>query len=510
MEGCNLSHIGRMHRLLVTIPVIIPCYNEAEATNTRYPKPLTPMASSSETAQQTSKPTKTGIGFSVKKFLLAQHTWLSSGKEYHALPATIRGSITRQQDGSERLIGWIQISILSLFALLYFAAPQPPNDAPFESVPILLGTHFVFTCFRLWLSYKTSLPLWFLVISIFMDIALLFGSIWSFHLEYGQPPAFYLKSPTLLYAFIFIGIRALRFEPGYVLLAGIVSSGGWFLLVLFAIFAHPDPGFPLTRDYVEYLTANRVLLGGEIDKIISIMLVTVVLTVAIARARKLLIRAIVEGSTAANLSHFVPEGIADRIKTAEGPLSEANTEQREATILFTDLASFTKMSEGLTPDQLIITVNEFFALASEAIQRNKGVIILFHGDAIMASYNLPSSDIDHASNAVATALELQKRLEAHTFSTGVQLKARIGINTGEVIGGFAGASGLLNYTLYGDNVNIAARLEELNKTHGTSILVSERTMQLSDQTRFQYTAKGNEVLRGRQAAINIFTPGWKE
>ncbi len=444
-------------------------------------------------------------GFNLWKFLLAQHTWLSSGKEYHALPATIRRSINRQQDGSERLIGWIQISIISLFAVLYFAAPQPPSEAQFESVPVLLGTHFVFTCFRLWLSYKTSLPLWFLVVSIFMDVALLFGSIWSFHLEYGQPPAFYLKSPTMLYAFIFIGIRALRFEPGYVLLAGLVSSGGWFLLVLFAIFAHPG-GLPITEDYVEYLTANRVLIGGEIDKIISIMLVTTVLTVAIARARKLLIRAIVEGSAAASLSHFVPEGIADRIATAEGPLSDVKTEEREATILFSDLVSFTQMSEGLKPDELITTANEFFALASESIKRHKGVIILFHGDAIMASFNLPSSDTEHASNAVATAIEIQQRLQTHEFSTGVKLKARIGINTGAVVGGFAGASGLLNYTLYGDNVNIAARLEELNKQHGTSILVSERTVELSDQQRFQFEPKGSEVLRGRRGAINIFTP----
>ena len=440
------------------------------------------------------------------EFLTSRHTWLSSGREYDALPSTIRATIKRQQDGSERLIGWIQLAILTSFAALYATVPKTaPISAEFEPVPVFLGAYFVFTCLRLWLAYKTSLPFWFLVMSILMDMALLLGLIWSFHLQYMQPPSFYLKAPTLLYIFIFIAIRALRFEPGYVLLAGIVGSAGWLMLVAYAI-AGEAGGSVITRNYIEYLTSNSVLLGGEVDKIMSIMVVTIVLTLAIARARKLLIQAIVESSTAKSLSHFVPEGIAERIATTEGPLSDTKTEEREATILFSDLVSFTRMSEGLKPDELITTVNEFFALASKSIKRNKGVIILFHGDAIMASYNLPSSDLEHAGNAVATALEIQQRLETHEFSTGVKLKARIGINTGTVVGGFAGASGLLNYTLYGDNVNIAARLEELNKQHGTSILVSERTMELSDPRRFHFESKGGEVLRGRQASLNIFEP----
>lgn len=446
-----------------------------------------------------------GWGLKLPQFLMSRHTWLSSGKEYDALPSKIRSAIKRQQDGSERLIGWIQLAILTSFATLYTAAPKTaPTGAEFEPVPVFLGVYFIFTCLRLGMAYKTSLPFWFLVISILVDMALLLGLIWSFHLQYMQPPSFYLKAPTLLYIFIFIAMRALRFEPGYVLLAGIVGAAGWLVLVVFAVMGEAGASV-ITRNYVEYLTSNSVLLGGEVDKIMSIMVVTIVLTVAIARARRLLIQSIVESTTAESLSHFVPGEIADRIATTEGPLIDAQTETREATILFSDLVSFTSMSERLSPDELIATVNEYFALVSEPIERNNGVIILFQGDALMASFNLPSGDLDHATSAVATAVEIQQRLENHAFSTGVKLKARIGINTGNVVGGFAGTPGRLNYTLYGDNVNIAARLEQLNKQHGTSILVSERTMELSDQQRFRYESKGDEVLRGRQASINVFT-----
>ncbi len=445
------------------------------------------------------------------RFLATRHTWLSSGEEYGALPAKIRRAIVRQQDDSERLIGWIQLAILTAFAALYAAAPKTaPTGAEFEPVPVFLGVYFLFTCLRLWMAFKTSLPLWFLVISIFADMALLLGLIWSFHLQYMQPPSFYLKAPTLLYIFIFIALRALRFEPGYVLLSGLVGAAGWLALVAFAI-SDTGGGYGagasvITRDYVEYLTSNRVLLGGEVDKVLSIMVVTIVLTLAIARARRLLIQSIVEGSTAENLSHFVPGEIAHRIAAAEGPLIDAQTETREATILFADLVSFTSMAERLSPDALIATLNEYFLLISAPIARNKGVINQFQGDAILASFNLPSSDPDHASSAVAAAMEIQRLMKDRPFSTGVTLKARIGINTGTVVGGFVGTPDRLSYTVYGDDVNIAARLEQLNKHHDTSILVAERTMRLSDPQRFSFEPKGGEILRGRQTAINIFTP----
>ena len=439
-------------------------------------------------------------------FLQSRHTWLSSGKEYAALPSTIRRAIARQQDGSERVIGWIQLAILTAFATLYAAVPKTaPSGAEFEPVPVFLGAYFVFTCLRLWMAYRTSLPMWFLVTSILVDMALLLGLIWSFHLQYMQPPSFYLKAPTLLYIFIFIALRALRFEPGYVLLAGLVGAAGWLALVAFAIMGEGGDS-ALTRNYVEYLTSNRVLLGGEVDKILSIMVVAAVLTLAIARARQLLIQSIVEGSAAESLSHFVPEGIADQIAGAEGRLIDAQTETREATILFADLVSFTSLSERLSPDQLIATINEYLLLIEAPIERHNGAIILFEGDKIMASFNLPSHDLAHASSAVATALDIEQLLQAHTFSAGVKLQARIGVNSGKVVGGFVGTPGRLNYTLYGDNVNIAARLEPLNKQYATSILVSERTAELSDPQRFHFEPKGSETLRGRHTPINIFTP----
>ncbi|MEM7193414.1 MAG: adenylate/guanylate cyclase domain-containing protein [Pseudomonadota bacterium] len=442
----------------------------------------------------------------MSKFIKSQHTWLSSGKDYNALPESIRSSIKQQQDSSERLIGWIQIAILTTFAALYITAPKTiPTGAEFEPVPLFLGAYFLFTCLRLILAYRNSLPFWFLVVSVLVDMGLLLGLIWSFHLQYMQPAAFYLKAPTLLYIFIFIALRALRFEPGFILLSGLVGATGWMALVILAVSGESGMDM-ITRNYVEYLTSNSVLLGGEMDKVISILVVTAVLTVAVARARHLLIQSIVEESSAKNLSHFVPEGIADRIATAEGPLIDVQSESREASILFIDLVSFTSLGEQLSPDELITTINEYFSVISEPIESNKGVINQFQGDAILASFNLPSKDNDHASSAVTAAIEIQDKMTTHRFSSGIQLKTRIGINTGTVVGGFVGTDDRLSYTVYGDNVNIAARMEQLNKNYGTSILVSERTRDLCDHSRFVFNAKGSEVLRGRKKPVSLFEP----
>lgn len=440
-------------------------------------------------------------------FFRSTRTWLSTGVTDDELPEGVRNAIREQQDSSERLIGWIQITILLVFAFLYFATPKiSPENVIFRPVPIFLSFYFAFTCMRLYFAYKTSLASWILVLSVVVDMGLLIGLIWSFHIQYMQPPSFYLKAPTLLYVFIFIALRALRFGPGYVLLSGIVGAAGWLLLVWIAV-TEGNGMSVVTRDFVMHMTSNKILIGAEVDKIVSILLVAIILTLAIARGRRLLVTSIVEATTAKNLSHFVPESVATQIKNTAGPLIDAQTETREASILFVDLVSFTTLAEQLSPEQLIATLNEYFSLISEPIERNNGVINQFQGDAILASFNLPTEDDNHASSAIAAALEIEDILSKHKFYGGLELSIRAGINTGTVVGGFVGTPNRLSYTVYGDDVNIAARLQELSKQRSVSNLISLRTMQLSNHDMFEFTSKGSELLRGRKTEIQVYEAG---
>jgi len=421
------------------------------------------------------------------------------------LPARVREAIRVQQHRAEVLIGWIQLAVVLTFGTLYAIAPKTFSaEDTFAPVPWVLGAYFVFTVLRLALTHAGRCPDWVLYLSVVMDMALLFGLIWSFHLQYRQPASFYLKAPTLLYVFIFIALRALRFEVRFVVTAGLAAAIGWLLLVLYVIRVDPHDAM-ITRDYVEYMTSNSVLLGAEFDKVISILMVTGILALAIARARHLMVVSVVEAKTARDLSRFVPSQVVEQIVAAEDQPMPGAGEAREATMLFIDIEGFTTLSEQVSPAELIRMLNEYFAVVVEPIERNGGVVNQYQGDAILATFNLPSERPDHAADAVRAALEIRRALAGQRFGHGVRLRSRIGINTGIVVGGMVGTGDRLGYTVHGDAVNVAARLEQLNKQHGTGLLVSERTRELAGPEAFAFERIGAVEVRGRRRPATVYT-----
>ena len=420
------------------------------------------------------------------------------------LPGRVRDAIRRQQDSSEIVVGWIQLSIVVTFSILYALSPNPYTaDTVFASEPWVLGVYLLFTLVRVVLAHQRALPNWLLYVSVIVDMLLLLALIWSIHIKYGQPASFYLKVPTLLYVFIFIALRALRFEARYVLLAGAVAAGGWLLMVLYAARIVPDNPM-ITRDYVQYMTSNSILLGAEFDKVISMLIVTGILAVAITRARNLLVRSVVESTAAAELSRFVPSEVAAQLKASETRIEAGAGDVRETTIFFNDLEGFTTLSEGMSPVELISTLNEYFSAVTEPIVRHGGVINQYQGDAILATFNLPKAHEDHAAGAVRAAIEIQHILASRTFGAGLRLVSRVGINTGIVVGGLVGAQDRLGYTVHGDDVNLAARLEALNKEHGTRIIVSERTRELAGPESFAFEALGTVTVRGRSRPVTVY------
>ena len=420
------------------------------------------------------------------------------------LPGRVRDAIRRQQDSSEIVVGWIQLSIVVTFSILYALSPNPYTaDTVFASEPWVLGVYLLFTLVRVVLAHRRALPNWLLYVSVIVDMLLLLALIWSIHIKYGQPASFYLKVPTLLYVFIFIALRALRFEARYVLLAGAVAAGGWLLMVLYAARIVPDNPM-ITRDYVQYMTSNSILLGAEFDKVISMLIVTGILAIAITRARNLLVRSVVESTAAAELSRFVPSEVAAQVKASETRVEAGAGDVRETTIFFNDLEGFPTLSEGMSPVELISTLNEYFSAVTEPIVRHGGVINQYQGDAILATFNLPKALEDHAAGAVRAAIEIQHILASRTFGAGLRLVSRVGINTGIVVGGLVGAQDRLGYTVHGDDVNLAARLEALNKEHGTRIIVSERTRELAGPESFAFEALGTVTVRGRNQSVTVY------
>jgi hypothetical protein len=191
-----------------------------------------------------------------------------SGLALEQLPERTRQAIRASQAQAEILIACVQLAIVLAFALLYGLAPQATmlSEPHFTPLPWVLGAYAGVTAVRLALAYARALGKLLLSLSVIIDIGLLMVLIWGFHLQYGQPPAFYLKVPTLFTAFIFIALRALRFEVRYIALAGPSAAVGWACLVAYAVVT--TPGDVVMRDFVGYMTGNRILIGAEVEKIL--------------------------------------------------------------------------------------------------------------------------------------------------------------------------------------------------------------------------------------------------
>ena len=196
---------------------------------------------------------------------------------------------------------------------------------------------------------------------------------------------------------------------------------------------------------------------------------------------------------------YVPASVAAQIVADRGKLEPT---QATATILYSDIEAFTSIAETMPPEQVVQMLNEYFPAVIGPVEKHGGVVNQFQGDAMLVTFNVPVPDSRHADQAVCAALEMQEAVAGKRFA-GVQLRTRIGIATGKVIAGNVGSGDRMNYTVHGDAVNLAARLEQLNKEHGTRILVSADTVALL-QDRYRLESMGAVDVRGKSAPVEIF------
>lgn len=407
--------------------------------------------------------------------------WTATGAADGGIPARVRAAIERQQDEGERLTAWIQLAVVAFFGILYAVSPKTySGDLMYPPVTLALAGFAAAALLRLVVVHIGRVPGWLVGSLIVADISLLLVLIWSFHIQYAQPPAFALKAPTLLYVFIFIALRTLRFEVRYVALAGVTAAAGWLLLATSAILA--DPGM-VTRDYVHYLTANAVLIGAEIDKVITILVVTAVLSLALLRARRLLVAAVVEAAAARDLSRFFAPEIASRITRAEDQLRPGHGEARDATILTVDIRGFTGLSKTLPPDDLIGILVAYQAHTVPAIQACGGSIDKFLGDGILATFGAVRPSPTHAADALRAIEAVVEAADAWNTERHKAGASSIALGVagaaGRVIFGAVGSESRLEYTVIGEAVNLAAKLEKHNKAIGASASVPGATYDLA-------------------------------
>jgi adenylate cyclase len=207
---------------------------------------------------------------------------------------------------------------------------------------------------------------------------------------------------------------------------------------------------------------------------------------------------------------YVPEGVVSELISHPEKISLGG-EQKELTLLFSDLAGFTSVSEALEPPEVATLLNEYFKDMSEVIFRHRGTIDKFIGDAIMAFWNAPVDDPGHALNGVQAARDMLIALG--TVSARLQARGlppidmRIGIHTGPAVVGNLGSPTRFSYTAIGDSVNLASRLEGVNKYYGTRLLISGDTVARLGQHAAELALRPVDRVRvkGKSEAVDLYT-----
>jgi adenylate cyclase len=206
-------------------------------------------------------------------------------------------------------------------------------------------------------------------------------------------------------------------------------------------------------------------------------------------------------------SRYVPPAVVrELIKNPS--MARLGGQRREMTVLFSDIRGFTTLSEAGKPEDVIAQLNEYFTHMVDILFHHHGTLDKFVGDMIMALFNAPVEDRDHADHAVQMGLAMLKglaELNAKWAREGkVGFDIGVGINTGEMIVGNVGSEKTLSYTVIGDNVNLGSRLESLNKEYNTHIIISEATYK---KLKGSYTIKplGSVKVKGKTREVAIFS-----
>jgi adenylate cyclase len=200
-----------------------------------------------------------------------------------------------------------------------------------------------------------------------------------------------------------------------------------------------------------------------------------------------------------------PALISQMLNSPEG--LRLGGEEKELTALFADIRGFTTLSENLTPAQLVELLNEYLTEMTEVIFKNWGTLDKYIGDAIMAFWGAPYPQTDHAFRACRTGLDMLsalQRLQAGWQLRGVpRIDVGVGINSGPMLVGNMGSKGRKNYTIMGDSVNLASRLEGINRQFGTHIVISEDTFQ---QVKDQVVARELDLIqvKGKTQPVKVY------
>lgn len=406
----------------------------------------------------------------------------------------------------ERMVAVLRVAVAGcLLAAFLILVKGEGADQSYLRIQWLLAlltllSYFVLGAISYWLATSGRFRRWMVWPAVTLDCLFMLVNTWAGLSNTGFPGELtFLLPPTWLVPVI-LAFAVLRFNPYLQAYCVVLTVGGLFYLTLW----QPEEITPDLAARAEFM----LLLPPNMVRIVMIALGGLVLIVAAYRARQLLHSSITDARARANLTRYLPAQMADRL--AAGELSELRKgRQQEMVVMFVDIRGFTHWSEGRAPEEVGAYISEFRRRVQRAVGQNQGMIDKFIGDAAMILFEGESA----AARSLACVDELLAELKDWGRERQAEgrepVRVGIGLHLGEVFSGVVGDAQRLEYSVFGDTVNTAARLEELTKSAEVDVIASAAVLLAagSEPAREGWSALPAEHLRGRSSGVEIFGRG---
>ncbi len=342
----------------------------------------------------------------------------------------------------------------------------------------------------------------------------------------GWTPQLNLRLPSFLYLGVFLVGMSLSYKPALVLATGCAVVAAWSAGYLWVVslpesvvFSARDVlglGLSLEEVLQRYLDPNAVALTRLSTQIVFLVLVTIVLTVTVWRSRRLVRRQVAAEAQRSALSRYFSPNIARELATQNPAMGHPSVQP--VAVLFADMVGFTAISERLDPDALVELLRGFRGRLARTAFAHDGTVDKYIGDAIMVHFGTPTPKQDDPVRALECASSMIEEIEewnaVRRSDDQEAIEIGIGVHFGEVVVGNIGDANRLEYTVLGDTVNVASRLEHLTRQKGACLVVSADLIDAvsargADPCEILHDLRREDpiMIRGRQDAVAIWTAG---
>ena len=360
---------------------------------------------------------------------------------------------------------------------------------------------------------------------IFADLALLTAAFTisnPFRPE-DIPTAFNYRFDNFIFFFLFLALGTLAYSWRTVWAIGFWTACLWGIGLLgVTLFGTKVPGLTEAsnaiypdNDLLRWgLDPNGLQLTERIEEIVAILMVAVILGLKGARSNRLLMEQANIAAERANLSRYFPSSLVDSLASTDHDIGAVRNQ--EVAVLFTDIVGFTEFAESTTPEAVMELLRDYHSMVEAAVFQNGGTLDKYLGDGAMATFGTPEAGSDDAQNALNAAQQILKGTDALNAARASQghdpIKVSVGLHFGAVTLGDIGSARRLEFTVIGDTVNVASRLEAASRELDCNCVVSDALMRKAMPTDLElgekpagFAARTGLRIRGRQNTIDVWT-----